>query len=133
MWPGVLWTNSEALLPDSRGRFKRICLIESMSPILDGELVAVRDLVHQFLLMIRKRQNDHLEEWLKRCSNFPAKELRNFVHGLKRDEAAVEAALVQPWSNGQVEGHVNRLKFYKRQMYGRAKFDLLRIRVLSAI
>ena len=44
---------------------------------------------------------------------------------------AVLAALSLPWSNGQVEGQVNRLKLIKRQMYGRAKFDLLRLRVLA--
>lgn len=93
----------------------------------------VRQLAHQFLLMVRKRQDDQWKDWLERCSDFPAKELRNFARGLKRDEAAIKAALSQPWSNGQTEGHVNRLKFYKRQMHGRAKFDLLRVRVLSAV
>ena len=48
------------------------------------------------------------------------------------DEAAVKAALKYPWSNGPVEGHVNRLKTLKRQMYGRANFDLLRRRVLRS-
>jgi transposase len=42
----------------------------------------------------------------------------------------VRAALDLPWSNGQVEGHVHRLKLIKRQMFGRAKFDLLKKRVL---
>jgi transposase len=50
---------------------------------------------------------------------------------LKRDYEAVKAALSVPWSNGQVEGQINRLKFIKRQMYGRAHFDLLRLRVLN--
>jgi hypothetical protein len=49
---------------------------------------------------------------------------------LLRDQHAVEAALTLPWSNGPVEGHVHRLKLIKRQMYGRASFDLLRLRVL---
>jgi transposase len=52
--------------------------------------------------------------------------------GIERDKAAVVAALMQPWSNGQVEGQVNRLKLIKRSMYGRANFDLLRQRVLAA-
>ena len=50
--------------------------------------------------------------------------------GIQADRAAVEAAFVLPWSNGQLEGHVNRVKLIKRQGYGRAKFDLLRRRVL---
>jgi transposase len=59
------------------------------------------------------------------------KELRAFGDSLQRDEAAVRAALRLEWSNGQVEGQVNRLKLIKRQMFGRAKFDLLRKRVLK--
>jgi len=55
---------------------------------------------------------------------------RRFATGLKADLSAVRAAFASEWSSGQVEGQVNRLKFVKRQMYGRAKLDLLRIRVL---
>jgi transposase len=55
--------------------------------------------------------------------------LKGFALGLKQDEAAVRAALTQPWSNGHVEGPVTRLKILKRQMYGRASFALLRQRV----
>jgi len=57
-------------------------------------------------------------------------ELRNIAINLKRDAAAVYAAIEQRWSNGPTEGNVNRLKFLKRQKYGRASFKLLRIRVL---
>jgi len=53
-----------------------------------------------------------------------------FVRRLKQDQSAVEAAVEQSWSNGPVEGHINRLKTLKRQMYGRAGFELLRARVL---
>lgn len=55
-----------------------------------------------------------------------------FARGVRQDEAAVSAAMTQPWSNGSVEGQVNRLKTIKRQMYGRAGFALLRRRVLHA-
>ena len=57
-------------------------------------------------------------------------ELRGFASGIKRDYAAVKAALSLPWSQGQVEGQITRLKLLKRQMYGRAHFDVLRSRVL---
>ncbi len=57
-------------------------------------------------------------------------ELKRFCEGLERDKAAVLAAIQLPWSNGQVEGQVHRLKLIKRQMYGRAGFLLLRSRVL---
>lgn len=54
-----------------------------------------------------------------------------FAAGIRQDYAAVQAALATHWSNGQTEGQVNRLRFLKRQMYGRANFDLLRRRVLD--
>jgi transposase len=58
-------------------------------------------------------------------------EMRGFARSLRRDLAAVRAAFTLPWSNGQTEGHVNRLKYLKRQMYGRASVELLRLRVLG--
>jgi transposase len=57
-------------------------------------------------------------------------QVQNFAVSLRQDYAAARAALELPWSNGQTEGQVNRLKFIKRQMYGRANFDLLRLKVL---
>jgi transposase len=58
--------------------------------------------------------------------------LNGYAAGLRQDEAAASAALCEAWSNGPVEGQVNRLKTIKRQMYGRAGFQLLRARVLRA-
>lgn len=58
-------------------------------------------------------------------------DVRRFARGLEQDRAAVEAAMALPWSNGPVEGAIQRLKTIKRQMYGRANFDLLRRRVLE--
>lgn len=60
-------------------------------------------------------------------------ELTSFVNGIRRDYAAVRAACSCKWSNGTTEGHVNRLKFLKRQMFGRAHLDLLRVKVLHAV
>src|SRR5262249_32352449 len=57
---------------------------------------------------------------------------RGFATGFQQDYAAVAAALAYEWSNGQVEGQVNKLKLIKRQMYGRAKLDLLKVRLLEA-
>ena len=70
--------------------------------------------------------------WLGRAEQSQLPELLGFVAGIRRDKTAVEQMLLSPWSNGQVEGQVNRLKVLKRQMYGRANFDLLRKRVLYA-
>ena len=58
--------------------------------------------------------------------------MRRFAASLRKDLAAVRAGLTQEWSNGPVEGFVNKLKLVKRQGYGRAGFDLLRARVLAA-
>jgi len=86
----------------------------------------------RLLQMIRERQADHLDGWLKDAEESGIAELRNLAHSLRGDYAPVKAALTSPWSNGQTEGNVNRLKMIKRTMYGRASFELLRNRVLSA-
>ena len=82
--------------------------------------------------MVRERTAERLEPWLEEVLASPWRELKRFAQGLRQDYAAVKAALTWPYSNGPTEGHVNRLKLLKRQMYGRAKLDLLRQRVLSA-
>jgi len=86
-------------------------------------------LAQRFVAMFKERRGDLLDSWLEdaQASSLPA--LRNFAIGLKGDYDAVKASLIYEWSNGQVEGQVNRLKLIKRQMYGRAKFDLLQLRV----
>lgn len=85
-----------------------------------------------FTEMVRKRQPERLLPWLEaaQASDFP--ELRSLATGMERDYAAVEAGLRLPYSTGPVEGNINRLKLIKRSGYGRASFDLLRIRVLAA-
>lgn len=80
--------------------------------------------------MICQRQVSVLDDWLDDCSKSKIVGLESFAASLGQDYAAVRAALEQPWSNGQTEGQVHRLKLLKRQMYGRAKLDLLRLRVL---
>ena len=89
-------------------------------------------LAGQFVAMVRKQSSQSLAEWLSRTEACSCPELRGFATGLRRDEAAVSAAITEPWSNGQVEGQVNRLKAIKRQMFGRAGFQLLRARVRHA-
>jgi transposase len=89
-------------------------------------------LAQDFIVMVRERQAAALEGWLDRAVTSAIPEIGSFVAGLQRDQAAVQAALELPWSNGQVEGQINRLKLIKRSMYGRANFDLLRQRVLAA-
>lgn len=67
--------------------------------------------------------------WRKPAEGNP---FRGFIAGIRRDYEAVQKAFTSPWSNGQTEGQVNRIKFIKRQMFGRANFDLLKARVLNA-
>jgi transposase len=96
------------------------------------ELKAARALVRAFAHMLRHRHGEHLEAWASRAEASPVSELRGFAKGLRKDWAAVTAGLTVSYSSGAVEGHVNRIKMLKRQMYGRAKPDLLRKRVLLA-
>jgi transposase len=96
------------------------------------ELTATRDLVREFADMLCHRHGEHLEAWASQAEASPVSELRGFAKGLRKDWAAVTAGLTVPYSSGAVEGHVNRIKMIKRQMYGRANPDLLRKRVLLA-
>jgi hypothetical protein len=96
------------------------------------ELKVTRDLVREFAGMLCHRRGERLETWAAQAEASPVSELRGFARGLRRDWAAVTAGLTVPYSSGPVEGHVNRIKMIKRQMYGRAKPDLLRKRVLLA-
>ena len=96
----------------------------------DPALSAVVDLSCDFVTMVRRRQADRLDEWLRAARASGVTEYQSLAAGLERDRAAVAAALSERWSNGQTEGQVLRLKLIKRQGYGRAKVDLLRKRVL---
>ncbi|QEG17286.1 ISL3 family transposase [Gimesia maris] len=89
-------------------------------------------LIHEFHTFIQQQDSAGWDNWLERaCSENAPIDIRRFGKSLKRDEEAVKAAMKSIWSNGQVEGQVNRLKMVKRQMYGRASFDLLRARFLN--
>jgi transposase len=94
------------------------------------EVSAIERLGIGFQQLVKERRGDLFDEWLKQVRASGVHEVENWADGLLADETAVRNALSLHWSNGQVEGQVNRLKTIKRQMYGRAKFDLLRARVL---
>jgi transposase len=87
-------------------------------------------LVQEFRKMVHERKSDQLDEWVMTAEKSQIVELRNFASGMRQDYLAVRAALTEEWSNGQTEGQNTQLKLLKRQMYGRAKLDLLRQRVL---
>ena len=90
------------------------------------------DLAQDFTQMVRQRQPAHLDPWLARAGTSALDALRRFATGLRDDYAAVKAGVTLPWSNGPVEGHINRLKMLKRQMFGRAHLDLLHRRFVLA-
>lgn len=94
------------------------------------EIEKIRSLGNEFQEMIRERKGVKFEAWLESAAQGGITEMAGFAWGLKQDKKAVKASMQSEWSNGQVEGQVNRLKFIKRQMYGRGKFDLLKTRVV---
>jgi transposase len=99
---------------------------------LSAQVSTALTLAQTFVKMMREKRVEALPAWMEDAKASQVRELRQFAQGIERDRAAVEAALSRPESNGQTEGHVTRLKLIKREMYGRAKFDLLRLRVIHA-
>jgi len=94
------------------------------------QIATAQTLLRAFCALLRERTSARLDPWLNQCEASGILEGVGFAQGIRRDYAAVSAAATAEWSQGAVEGHVNRLKMLKRQMYGRAGFALLRRRVL---
>jgi transposase len=116
-------TPLEQLTDDQRVLLERVCQT-------NADLQELYQLGQQFALMVKQRRPRQLDPWLRRVSQSSSTDLQGFASGIKRDYAAVKMALSVPWSQGQVEGQITRLKYLKRQMYGRARFELLRSRTL---
>ncbi|WP_240348464.1 ISL3 family transposase [Longitalea arenae] len=91
------------------------------------------DLVQEFKAIMEKKQGDKLRGWIDKSMECSINELKAFAKGLLTDFTAVKNAFSTQWSNGQVEGQINKLKTVKRQMYGRASFNLLRKRMILGI
>ena len=89
-------------------------------------------LAQDFAALVRQRQPTHLEPWRVRAAASALPPSRRFARGLQANIAAVQAAVTLPWSQGPIEGQINRLKMLKGQMFGRAKLDLLAHRFLLA-
>jgi transposase len=96
------------------------------------ELDALHGAIRGFAVMLVHRRGERLPQWLAQARAIGLPGLNSFVTGIEHDLAAVTAGLTQPWNSGLMEGHVNRIKMLKRQMYGRANLDLLRKRVLMS-
>ena len=97
------------------------------------QIEKAKGLAKEFTRIVRERSSSAFTEWLRAAMQSKLKEFESFARGLSEDYEAVVNALRYEWSNGQLEGQVNRLKLIKRMMYGRAKFDLLRARVLHSV
>ena len=120
----LLVKKEEELTDDDRAALERM-------KQTDNEVAEAYILGQRFAGMVRERQHESLLPWLEDVAKSGISALTGFANGIKQDLDAVTNALSLPWSNGQTEGQVNRLKLIKRQMYGRANFDLLRRRVLA--
>jgi|KBSSwiStaDraftv2_1062776.scaffolds.fasta_scaffold214876_2 transposase len=94
------------------------------------QIAASEQFANEFRQVFKDHDSEGLRSWLDRALASDIPELKGFVSGIERDYDAVNAAVTQAWSNGQVEGQVHRIKLLKRQMYGRSGFALLRRRVL---
>ena len=105
-----------------------IAQLEEIHP----ELASSISFTKRFAKMIRERHGSELKKWLSDAEASGIREVKEFARKVCQDEAAVQAGCTLEWSNGQTEGQITRIKVIKRQMYGRAKFDLLRQRVLHA-
>jgi transposase len=114
--------------PDELDRTQQheLALIRQASPSAE----TAYHLAQGFMQMIREHTGEQLDTWLSSAEASQVPELKSFAKGVQQDKAAVFAGLTLPWSQGLLEGHVNRLKLLKRSMYGRAKLPLLRARVL---
>jgi transposase len=120
----ILFQN-ESQLPEHQASFRKaLCAASSIA-------AKSQDLVQMFREMVKNRQPEKLDAWLQLAESSSIPEFVRLAVGFRGDYAAVRNGLMSQWSNGQVEGQVNRLKLIKRQMYGRAGFDLLRRRVLG--
>lgn len=114
---------SDKMSDDQRQLFKRIV---NQCP----EVVGLRRLALDFRDALKAEESSQLRQWIENAKRSEFGQLVRFAYGLRKDISAVAAAVDTPWNSGQVEGQINRLKMIKRQMFGRAGFELLRARVL---
>jgi len=117
--------------PDTLNEEERL----ELTKILDrsAALTVTSRQVREFAEMLTQRQGERLGDWMRDVQDNGAPALRSFANGLRNDLDAVTAGLTLDYSSGAVEGTVNRIKMLKRQMFGRAKFDLLRKRILHPV
>jgi transposase len=116
----------ERLKADERTDLQELCQASQ-------ELATLRTLAQSFGQIVRKREGYRLGDWMRQVKESNFRDVKRFAAGLQRDQEEILSGLTLIYSNGQVEGQVNKLKLIKRQGYGRASFPLLRQRVLHAL
>ena len=116
----------ERLNAKQREQLTKLCEYEA-------KFVLLHQLAQAFVNLLHGQTDAGLTQWFKDVQRSQVPELISFAKGLQRDEAAVRAGLSLKWSQGQVEAQVNCLKLQKRIVFGRANFDLLRLRVLCRV
>jgi transposase len=122
----LLMIQPEKFKPDQEIAYQVFCQVSQTATELSG-------LAREFCEMVRGKTSEGLDVWLSQAGHCKIPEIERFANGLRGDYDAVKAALSLCWSNGQTEGQVHRLKLIKRQMYGRASFDLLRRKVIGLL
>jgi transposase len=125
---GVAWLVLRR--PETRASADEPQLTQLMAQ--QADLAETVVLAREFAELVRTRQPERLDGWLARATTRALGAVQRFAQGLRDDYEAVKAGVTRPWSNGPVEGHLNRLKLVKRQMFGRAHLDLLSRRFLLA-
>ena len=98
-----------------------------------ADLERAYQLSQDFVMMRASRREGDLDTWLTQAEHSSLPEFKKLAQGIRQDYGAVKAAFSSEWSNGQVEAQVNCLKLQKRKVFGRANFDLLRLRVLCRV
>ena len=109
----------------SKSEAATVAAIEGGAPLL----VEARETIVAFHAMVRTKAETELDAWIERAR---ASLVASFASGVTKDKVAVRAVIASAWSNGQTEGQITKLKLVKRQMYGRAKLDLLEARLIGA-
>ena len=122
----LLTHKREKLDQEEQARLDRLLTVST-------EVQTLHTLVQSFLEMVRERKGQHLRAWMEEAAKSGIAEMKSFVTGIERDYDAVHAGLTLPWSQGPVEGAVNKIKTHKRLMYGRASFKLLRQKMLHQV
>lgn len=121
----LIWRDPEKLSPEERQ------VLSALTEKLPA-LASVGELTRRFVRAVREKGVQDVEAWLVQAKESESREVQVFAASLERDKEALLAAVQLPWSNGPVEGVVNKIKLVKRQMFGRASFAMLRRRVLLA-